>query len=62
MGRHRGQVRVEPHPYTGPEGHYLIVTSPNDSMYRLIFETDGKHVVSYRAGLRPVVDWIEGCS
>jgi hypothetical protein len=62
LGRHLGQVRVEPHPYTGPQGHYVIVTSPSDTMYRLIFETDGEHVVSYRAGLRPAVDWIEGCA
>ena len=26
LGLYKGRVRVEPHKYTGPEGHYLIVT------------------------------------
>jgi hypothetical protein len=62
LARHAGHVSVEPHKYTGPEGHYLIVTAPHDTLHRLVFETDGKRVTSYRAGLRPYVDWVEGCS
>jgi len=62
LARHAGQVRVEPHKYTGPEGHYLIVTSQDDTLHRLVFETDGQRVTSYRAGLRPYVDWVERCS
>lgn len=62
LARHAGHVRVEPHKYTGPEGHYLIVTSQYDTLHRLVFETDGQHVTTYRAGLRPYVDWVEGCS
>lgn len=59
-----GQIRTEPHPYTGPEGHYLVFVpkAPADRQYRIIFETDGKRVVSYRAGRQPAVSWIEGCS
>lgn len=62
LARHAGHVRVEPHKYTGPEGHYLIVTTPDDTLHRLVFETDGQRVTTYRAGLRPYVEWVEGCS
>jgi hypothetical protein len=57
-----GQVTTEPHKYT--DGHYLVVrpTEPADSAYRLIFETDGKAVIEYRAGTMPQVGWVEGCS
>lgn len=57
-----GQVTTQPHKYT--DGHYLVVKpiAPADSMFRLIFETDGKRVTEYRAGLMPQVEWVEGCS
>lgn len=57
-----GEIRVEPHPYEGPEGHNLVVAKPGDTTRVLIFETDGKRVTRYRAGRRPVAEWIEGCS
>ena len=58
-----GQIRVEPHPYTGPEGHYLVFLPRDtvDSTFGMIFETDGRRVTSYRAGLREPVQYIEGC-
>jgi hypothetical protein len=62
LARHAGQVRVEPHKYTGPTGHYLIVSAAGDTLHRLVFETDGRRVTRYRAGRRPEVDWVEGCS
>jgi hypothetical protein len=57
-----GRVEVQPHKYV--DGHYLIVTpeAPADSQYRMIFETDGRRVTSYRTGRLPEVRWIEGCS
>ena len=56
------QVTVSPHKYT--EGHYLNVvpTSKADSSYRIIFETDGKKVLRYHAGVRPQVEYVEGCT
>jgi hypothetical protein len=59
-----GRIRTDPHPYTGPEGHYLVYVPsvPADSAYGLIFETDGKVVLSYRSGRRPEVNFVEGCS
>lgn len=62
LARYAGHVRVEPHPYSGPEWHYVIVTPATDSTFRMIFETDGKRVRNFRVGLRRAVDLIEGCS
>ena len=59
---YKGRVHSEPHKYTGPEGHYLIVEPPGDSLHRIIFETDGRRVTLFRAGLRPAVDLVEGCA
>jgi hypothetical protein len=58
---YRGQISVEPHKYTGPTGHNLVVTSAGDSLHRIIFETDGASVLRYHAGLRPAVELVEGC-
>lgn len=56
------QVTVSPHKYT--DGHYLTVVpaASADSAYRIIFETDGNKVLRYRAGTRPQVEYVEGCS
>ncbi|HXG69173.1 MAG TPA: hypothetical protein VNJ04_01010 [Gemmatimonadaceae bacterium] len=57
-----GRVRVSPHKYTN--GHYLTVqpAAPDDSAFRTVFETDGKRVLNYRVGIRPPVEYVEGCS
>lgn len=56
-------VRQEPHPYSAPDWHYLVVDAPADTTHRLIFETDSQQVArSYRVGFRRAVDLIEGCS
>ena len=57
-----GRIQVRPHAYTS--GHYLVFVphDPADTAYRIVFETDGKVVTRYRAGLRPTVEYIEGCS
>ena len=34
----------------------------DSSVARIIFETDGKRVVKYRAGRGPQVEYVEGCS
>ena len=61
---YRGRIEVQEHPYTGPEGHYLVYVprDPADSAFRMIFETDGHKVTAYRAGRRPAVQLIEGCT
>ena len=55
-------IEVSPHKYTGPEGHYLTVTPPGDTLHQIIFETDGQKVVHMRAGSRPAVEYVEGCA
>ena len=62
LRRYAGRITVSPHGYTGPDGHYLTVTPPGDTLHRIIFETDGQKVVHIRAGKRPAVDYIEGCA
>jgi hypothetical protein len=62
LSRYRGRVRVEPHPYMGPEGHYLVVDDAARRGLRMIFETDGSRVTAVRAGRLPEVDLIEGCA
>jgi hypothetical protein len=55
-------LRVMPQKYD-PAGHYLIYTpaQPADSSLRIVFETDGKTVTRYRAGVEPAVEYVEGC-
>jgi len=57
-----GRVTVEPHKYT--DGHYLVVRSAaaGDTTNLLVFETDGRVVERFRAGQKPQVQWVEGCS
>jgi hypothetical protein len=62
MSLYAGRVAVTPHKYV-PGGHYLTVhpADPADSLYRLVFETDGKNVTQFRAGQRPQVEYVERC-
>ena len=62
LQRYEGRVRTAPHKYTGPTGHYLIVSAPPDTAHLLVFETDGRTVQSYRGGRRPAAELVEGCS
>lgn len=62
LRRYGSSVTVSPHAYTGPDGHYLTVTPPGDTLHRIIFETDGQKVLHIRAGKRPAVEYIEGCA
>jgi len=56
-------MRVEPHPYTGPEGHYLVYRARAEP-YGLIFEThyETGRAETMRVGLWTYVQLIEGCS
>ena len=56
------RARIEPHEYSYPEGHYVVVTPPGDTLHRIIFETLNGRVTKYRAGRRPAVELVEGCS
>jgi len=58
----RAGTQVEEHPYTGPEGHYLVAADPARPGFLMIYETDGAVVTSFRAGRAPEVRLIEGCA
>jgi hypothetical protein len=57
-----GQIQVTRHKYL-LSGHYLtlIPKDPADKNFRVIFETDGKKVIRYRAGKLPEVEYVERC-
>lgn len=59
--RYGRAMRVQPHPYTGPEGHYLVYRARGAS-YGLIVETDGRRATQIRVGTWEAVQLIEGCS
>jgi hypothetical protein len=62
LRRYGRTISVGPHKYTGPEGHYLTVSPPGDSLHQVIFETDGRVVTHLRAGRLPSVAYVEGCA
>ena len=53
------RATVEPHPYTAPEGHYIVIAPEGGR--GAIFESDGARVLSFRVGETDAVRWIEGC-
>ncbi|MBB4635588.1 hypothetical protein [Longimicrobium terrae] len=57
-----GRVTEGPHKYV-QTGKYLTVRPANaDTTRALVFETDGGKVTRMRAGQRPQVEYVEGCS
>ena len=57
---YRGLMRTEPHPYTDPEGKYLVYRARHEP-FGLIAETSDGKVRSIRVGYWKNVQWIEGC-
>jgi hypothetical protein len=61
--KYPNQVEATPHLYT--QGKYLTLTpsESEQSLYRLVFETDAEgKVTQFRTGQFPAVTWTEGCS
>lgn len=57
-----GRVEVQPHEYV-PEGKTMRVADRDDRTRAIVFETDAAgRVTSWRAGVAPQVDYVEGCS
>ena len=54
------RIKVTPHAYTGPEGHYLTVRAP-DGRYGIRFETDKGTIVRFYSGRVDAISYIEGC-
>jgi hypothetical protein len=55
------RLRVEPHPYMGPEGKYLIVRGRGEPLGLIVETWDGR-ARSMRVGYWRSVQLIEGCS
>ena len=53
-------MKVEPHKYTGPEGHYLTVRS-SSGRFGIRFETDKGKIQRFYAGRFEAVQYVEGC-
>ena len=54
-------LQVTPHKYQWEEG-WRYLSFGEDSTHRLIFTVDSHVVRSWRAGLVPAVEYVEGCS
>jgi hypothetical protein len=52
-------IVIEPHQYD-PNGHYLILKTP-DGKAALVLEEGGGKVTNVRGGLEPSVEYVEGC-
>ena len=57
------KIRRQQHKYNS-KGHYLVYIPENrqDRKYQIVFETDGRHIESWRFGKAEEVNWVEGCS
>lgn len=53
-------LKVKPHAYTGPQGHYLTIRSA-DGRYGIRFETDNGKITTFYAGRFDAIQYIEGC-
>jgi hypothetical protein len=60
MAAYGPTTKVMPHKYD-EHGHYLVVESP-DGGSALLFETSNGKITTFRAGVHPSVDYVEGCS
>ena len=54
-------LQVSPHKYQWEVG-WRYLTFSDDSTHRLVFEVDSHVVRSWRAGILPAVEYVEGCS
>jgi hypothetical protein len=53
-------LKVTPHAYTGPAGHYLTIRS-KDGLYGVRFETENEKIKTFYAGRFKAIQYIEGC-
>jgi hypothetical protein len=54
------KLKVEPHQYMAPEGHYLTVRSV-DNRYGIRFETVNGKITVFYAGRFDAIQFVEGC-
>ena len=54
-------LEITGHKYTWMEGGHYLIVEPRPGN-KLVFESDGTTVTTYRAGRVPEVEYVEGCS
>ena len=54
-------IDVTPHKYV-EGGHYMAAPTDANETTWWVVETDGRRVTAVRMGMKPQVDWVEGCS
>ena len=54
-------IEVTPHKYV-EGGHYMSAPTDANETTWWVVETDGRRVTAVRMGVKPQVDWVEGCS
>ena len=54
-------IDVTPHKYV-EGGHYMTAPTSADETTWWVVETDGRRATAVRMGVKPQVDWVEGCS
>jgi hypothetical protein len=54
------RLKIEPHAYTAPQGHYLTIRSDN-GRYGIRFETEKGKIETFYAGLFDAIQYVEGC-
>lgn len=52
------EIEKKDHPYMGKDGAYLIIDMGGS---KLLFETFNKKIQSFRIGIEPAINYIEGC-
>jgi len=61
QGLYVGRIEEQPHKYT--DGKYLRIRADDSSNSVVVFETDAAGTVtSWRTGMEPQIDYVEGCS
>ena len=57
-----GRVTVEAAFYDSEHGHFLNYwPAKRKREYGIVFETEGEKVISFRAGTKAAIAWVEGC-
>ncbi|HEU4827690.1 MAG TPA: hypothetical protein VFT04_00710, partial [Gemmatimonadales bacterium] len=54
-------LEVRPHKYDSAGRYLVLVPDGAADSLRLVFETDGRAITRFRAGILPAVEYVEGC-
>jgi hypothetical protein len=63
LAAYPGRIQVAPQKYLGEPSHTLtyVPAEPADSEFRIVFESDHGRIYQIHAGMRPAVEYVEGC-